>query len=608
MQHGAIRTSDRPGAASKGCRSAGVRTGLGCLGMLILAGAIAWGVWTATDWYGAFIDETHIWWIVGASLALVLGLGALKGGFSGKSDSKLIKAAREKAAPVDGKRNAFIGTVHAGGEPLLTPITKTEAVLYEYTIARRASDISGKGAAHGNEAAHYTGTHMRGPVVQTSHGSVRVFSLPRLVGFPEEQTFDPGEIESFVDATTFERKSVASLASVAFEDMFDEDGIIGWDAQLRERPSNFSGFGLKTELVREGAEVCVIGKWNRQEGTVGAGEMIEMLNAQSEGALARAGGGGAGCGCFTGIILLIISVSILALPLVPAEWLLKVPVVSELVLDKRAENVERHLEAADYDRARRLSGLGLAGRSIERLPRLLEEEPDLVEVLIANGADPGSVGPAGETLLMMAEDIPTVERMLRHGVPRQRVNRWGGDAADIASQHGRIGVLSRLVDPEGEGAPLAIAIRNNRNDELEALLESGMSPEARIELRDRTVSPLFYASVYGNEEAVAQLLEAGASPEGGDYPPLYGAVESDSPAIARLLTAAGADPRYDEDPETDAMFRAVVSGKLEMVETLVELGGGGSPMYAGLGEGEDAEAIEQALERARQRDLPAGRP
>lgn len=45
-----------------------------------------------------------------------------------------------------------------------------------------------------------------------------------------------------------------------------------------------------------------------------------------------------------------------------------------------------------------------------------------------------------------------------------------------------------------------------------------------------------------------------------------------------------------------------------MVETLVELGGGGSPFYAGLAQGEDTEAIEEALERARQRDLPPDRP
>lgn len=562
--------------AGKGRSPASAQAGpaiLGCLGSLVATGLVAWIVWSFTEVYAAALGEHHIWWVIGASIILVTGLSILWGAATGTSDAKRIKDALDGKPPVAHKRNAFIGTIRSGDEALRAPVTGTSAALYKYKVKGPDGDTGG--------AMYYGGTHMSAPVIQTRQTTVRILSLPMLAGFDEEIAIDPEAIEAFIDSTSFERKQASEAAAGAIEDFFDDDGKIAKDLQFRDRPETFSEFVLESELVSNGAQVCVVGTWDPESGSVGAKEMIELVNAADGAPMASSKAGQTGCSVFFGLLLIFVSSLVLFGPLVPAEYLVRVPGAGEAFLDVRAERVSEYIGTRDYDSARRLAGLGLAGSQVRTLPTLTKDLR-LVELLLANGADPDSVDSSGDTLLMEASDPLIIERLLVRGANKSRRNDDEKTAAEEALARWDFGAATRLVEPKGEGEPLALAIRAKQHDQLAGLLSSGSDPDASVELLDREVSPLYYASVFGNEPAVELLLEAGASVEAGQALPLHGAVESRSPEIVRRLVEAGADTSYTWNTATDPLFRAIRFELVEMVELLVSLGAGRDPSYHNL--------------------------
>lgn len=577
-------------AAGKGparASAAGVHALLGCVGSLAAAGLIAWIVWSFIEVHAATLGEHHLWWVIGASLALVLGLSALWGAFTGTSDAKRIRHAVEGKPPIPNQRNAFIGAIRSGDDALRAPGTGTPAALYRYRV-------TGRDVESGN-VVYYAGTHMSGPVIQGAHATVRLLSFPRAADFEEEITTDSEAIRSFLDSRTFERKSPSEAAAGAVEAFFDEDGRIAKDVQLRDRPRSLGELILETELVRNGAQVCVIGTWDPQRGSIGAGEMIDLVSAEEGVPRSGSRGRQVGSGISFGLLLIAVSLLILFVPLVPGDRLATVPFAGDIVLDLRAERVAQYIGTRDYVSARRLAGLGLGTRVVRTLPTLTRDL-GLVEILLASGADPDSMdGWEGEPLLMRAEDPLIIERLLLRGADRSRRNSDEKTAGEEALARWDFGAATRLVEPAGEGEPLALAIREAQNDELERLLASGIDPDAPIALLDRQVSPLYYASVFGNSSAVELLLEAGASLDAYEAVPLQGAVEARSPEIATLLIDAGADPSYTGHTATDPLFRAISFGLVEMVELLVSRGGGRDATYIGLLDWTSDPRIEQIV-------------
>ncbi|HUO85509.1 MAG TPA: ankyrin repeat domain-containing protein [Thermoanaerobaculia bacterium] len=563
-------------AANKGVTRASAKAVpalLGCVGSLAAAGLIAWIVWTFIAVHAATLGEDHLWWVIGASLALVTGLSALWGAITGTSDAKRIRDAVEGKPPVPHQRNAFIGTIRSGDDALRAPVTGTPAALYRY-------NVKGQDGSAGR-AIYYGGSHMSAPVIQTRHGTVRILSFPVVAEFEKEITIESPAIESFLASRSFERKEPSEAASGTVKDFLDDDGKVAKDLQFYDRPENFVDLVLETDLVREGAQVCVVGTWNPETGSVGAGELIELLDATDGVPQSASKSGQTGCSVLFGLLLIVVSLLVLFVPLVPEEFLTQIPLAGDAALDLRAERVAQYIGERDYDSARRLAGLGL-GTSVVRTLPTLTRELGLVEILLASGADPDSADTSGDTLLMAAEDPLIIERLLLRGADRSRRNSDGKTAGEEALARWDFGVATRLVEPAGEGEHLALAIRKAQDDELARLLSSGIDPDTGIELLDREVSPLYYASVFGNERAVELLLGAGASLDAYEAVPLQGAVEARSPEIVTRLIDTGADPSYTGHTATDPLFRAISFGLVEMVELLVSRGGGRDHVYIDL--------------------------
>jgi len=115
-------------------------------------------------------------------------------------------------------------------------------------------------------------------------------------------------------------------------------------------------------------------------------------------------------------------------------------------------------------------------------------------------------------------------------------------------------------------------IKKDSYQELQEFLQRGADPNITDGMR---VSPIHYASFFGNLQALNILIEYGAditaSPFGGWSPLHYASLAGHKHIVAALLTAGSPVDQRDDGGET-ALFYAVESGNLKIIRLLVEFG------------------------------------
>lgn len=115
-------------------------------------------------------------------------------------------------------------------------------------------------------------------------------------------------------------------------------------------------------------------------------------------------------------------------------------------------------------------------------------------------------------------------------------------------------------------------ITKNSDQELQEFLDRGADPNVTDDYR---VSPIHYASFFGNLDALYILIAHGAkitaSPYGGWSPLHYAAFAGHKSIVTALLTADVPVDQKDDGGET-ALFYAVEIGDMEIVHLLVETG------------------------------------
>jgi ankyrin repeat protein/beta-lactamase regulating signal transducer with metallopeptidase domain len=139
-------------------------------------------------------------------------------------------------------------------------------------------------------------------------------------------------------------------------------------------------------------------------------------------------------------------------------------------------------------------------------------DKELVERLIAEGADPNAADDRGRSPLDVVRDRPVAAVLLAHG-------------ANV------------------RGAALGAAASQGRVDLVQFLLANGADPNWR-EKSGQGDAPLHWAAEQGHEDVARGLLAAGADPNvaGGDgHTPLHRAVSNGQVRIVEILLAAGAD-------------------------------------------------------------------
>lgn len=183
-----------------------------------------------------------------------------------------------------------------------------------------------------------------------------------------------------------------------------------------------------------------------------------------------------------------------------------------------------------------------------------------------------------------------VSLLLQYGVSASiRDDHNGFTPLHLAARNGHVGVALTLLSHGAEvsawdrdgNSPLHHAVRSKQLRMVETLLRSGAIVNEVNLLED---TPLNIAVEGGDISSTTLLLQYGADPAGKATPrkrPLHLAVGRDSPVLAELLIAAGAEVDLPS-PEGTPLMVAVEQGSMEMTKLLLAKGASVDPV-CGLG-------------------------
>jgi ankyrin repeat protein len=226
-----------------------------------------------------------------------------------------------------------------------------------------------------------------------------------------------------------------------------------------------------------------------------------------------------------------------------------------------------------------------------------------------------SVGSDGSTPLhqaVRANDLETVDALIKRGTDVKAVTRYGVTPIHVAALNGNAVILRRLLDagadvnsatPGGETA-LMTAARTGKADAVTLLLERGANVNGKDTARSQTA--LMWAVTENHHEIVKLLVARGADvkaqttinmPKGeyvparaggasgngiirqralptkdGGMTPLLFAVRDGKVAMMRLLLELGADINQASGNHTSPLMIALLNGQVTLATELLEKG------------------------------------
>lgn len=204
---------------------------------------------------------------------------------------------------------------------------------------------------------------------------------------------------------------------------------------------------------------------------------------------------------------------------------------------------------------------------------------DLMEIVIAAGADVNAVDERGMTALAKAAELgrdEQLEALLEAGAIADMATRRGATPLYLAVERGHMGSVFRLLahgaDANGDRrrSPLHAAVKAEAFPMISTLLDAGANPNGGHDV------PLVAAARSGNIALLHILAEKGADVNQSDWrdiTPLEAAARGNSAEAVRWLLRNGARVRppndrvtvlfwllYNEQPNTAALKRLIVAG------------------------------------------------
>lgn len=195
--------------------------------------------------------------------------------------------------------------------------------------------------------------------------------------------------------------------------------------------------------------------------------------------------------------------------------------------------------------------------------------PDIMESLLANGADANLPGPK-HLLWPSTYSTPCLQMLLKHGADHKKTTGVMELAASINNIESIRVLLKAGVNPnlkkDSVYTPLCSAIRDNRADIIDLLLKSGADPNVPA-----SEYPAFKCITHKRQHFLPTLVAAGAdlsSPKGI----VEQAVASNNMEALVWLLDQGLDPDIRNAKGCSALTTAIREGRIEMIDLLLKNG------------------------------------
>uniref|UniRef100_A0A7S3D8B8 Uncharacterized protein n=1 Tax=Palpitomonas bilix TaxID=652834 RepID=A0A7S3D8B8_9EUKA len=206
------------------------------------------------------------------------------------------------------------------------------------------------------------------------------------------------------------------------------------------------------------------------------------------------------------------------------------------------------------------------------------DNPELIDLFLAEGADPNGDCIAGQNALFAAAasgNVGVVTKLIDHGAHADG-HLGSGLPLSMAIQNGHFDVVRCLVTKGAKvnvpSQPLLLAIDKGHSDMVLFLLEAGAHPNLS---NGKKQSALYKASLRGDTSVVEALLSKGASVNewDGDCSPVTAAAQRGHDDVLRRLVCAGADVNLSDDQGVTPLHVAVENSRVSCTKLLLEKGG-----------------------------------
>jgi hypothetical protein len=245
-----------------------VRAALGCLALLIVAGAL----FVVVDRGTAALVHPAVqpWVAAAAALQFTLALGSawtLGAGLVNRRGSRAAILERAAAGEVPDADGPIVvtGTVRPATAPLHAPITRTPCVAYSYRLFRQVRSSNGRL----QDEPVYWGLASRPFILDTRRRAVRVMAVPWIVDDATRHASADAvqRARDYVGVTRFAvapgvTGAIGSVLSTIRVLFTDEDGEHRADYRCADATARLEGVLLEETVLPVGATATVAGTWS----------------------------------------------------------------------------------------------------------------------------------------------------------------------------------------------------------------------------------------------------------------------------------------------------------------------------------------------------------